>query len=80
IWELIKILKKNEGWSELGDYYIALKNIIGLIDDYCVVGEEIKDIDFYVLWGNGFWFMLALGIMDNKYAINYMDNNFELYE
>lgn len=62
ITDAIKILKSDKRWMELGDYYLALRYILNVVDNGLekdmnnTIGEEI---------------LSALVKLENKYAMNY---------
>lgn len=58
----ITILKKHEKWSDLGDYYLALRYIVGLIDND-------RDVDINQSFGDEL--MDTLFDIENPYAIDY---------
>lgn len=65
--ECIQFLKNNPKWSELGDYYLALRYIVGVVDNghkedmNVLIGEEI---------------MGTLVELDNKYATAYWNKKY----
>lgn len=57
--ESIKSLKSDENWSDLGDYYLALRYTNGLVDTDLSVEMNVT---------MGIQFMIAYAQLDNKYA------------
>ena len=68
--DAIKFLKKNEDWSELGDYYMALRFLMNATDN----GYE-KDMNM----ASGYSLMYQLYELDNKYAIDFWEKLEELF-
>lgn len=68
--DAIKYLKKNEDWSELGDYYMALRFLMNATDN----GYE-KDMNM----ASGYSLMYQLYELDNKYAIDFWEKLEELF-
>lgn len=68
--DAIKILKKNENWSELGDYYMALRLIMNATDN----GYE-KDMNIV----SGYSLMFQLCELGNKYALACLEELEELF-
>lgn len=62
--EGIRILKEIPEWSQLGDYYLALRYIIGMV-------ENDNNQDMNILIGEEF--MINLFELDNKYATLYLE-------
>lgn len=62
--ELIKLLKNRDGWSDLGDYYLALRMFDGLAD---------TDTDPSAVREGGLEMMISLASIGNKYAFNLLD-------
>ena len=62
VMDAISILKASSMWSELGDYYLAMKYIVGLVDN-----EHNDDMNQLI----GMELMYALTQMKNKYALAY---------
>lgn len=62
--ELIKALKSEECWSDLADYYLALRYLVGLIDTDCSV--EMNS-------AVGMQMMLSFARLDNKYAHTFLE-------
>lgn len=61
--ELIKALKSDEQWSDLGDYYLALRYIVGLIDtDYSMEMNLVIGIQM----------MMTFAKLENKYALKFL--------
>lgn len=66
IFDLIHELKDTKRWSQLGDYYLALRYILGLIDtDY---SDEMSQ-------AVGIQMMLAFLQLGNKYALDFFTAN-----
>lgn len=63
VMEYITVLKKHEKWSDLGDYYLALRYIVGLIDN-----DRNVDINRSF----GIELMSTLFDVENPYAIDYI--------
>lgn len=59
LWESIKALKSDEKWSDLGDYYLALRYTNGLVD---------TDLSAEMNVTMGIQLMIAYAQLDNKYA------------
>ena len=57
--ESIKALKSDEKWSDLGDYYLALRYTNGLVD---------TDLSAEMNVTMGIQLMIAYAQLDNKYA------------
>lgn len=68
--DAIKLLKKNEDWSELGDYYMALRFLMNATDN----GYE-KNMNM----ASGYSLMYQLYELDNKYAIDFWEKLEELF-
>lgn len=66
--ELISMLKKMEQWSQLGDYYLALRYILGMVDTGC--SNEMNQ-------AVGMQMMIAFAHIGNKYALDFFNANFE---
>ena len=64
VMEGIRILKEIPEWSQLGDYYLALRYIIGMV-------ENDNNQDMNILIGEEF--MINLFELDNKYATLYLE-------
>lgn len=66
IFDLIHELKTTKRWSQLGDYYLALRYMYGLIDtDY---SDEMNQ-------AVGIQMMLAFLQLGNKYALDFFTAN-----
>ena len=63
LFELITELKKNEKWSQLGDYYLALRYVLGIIDTG--YSDEMNQ-------AVGMQMMLAFRKVGNKYAYEFL--------
>lgn len=59
LWKSIKALKSDEKWSDLGDYYLALRYTNGLVD---------TDLSAEMNVTMGIQLMIAYAQLDNKYA------------
>jgi len=59
---LIKSLKENSEWSQLGDYYLALRYILNIIDN-----GYFKEFNQSV----GIQMMQSFALLDNNYALNF---------
>lgn len=64
VMEGIRILKEIPEWSQLGDYYLALRYITGMV-------ENDNNQDMNILIGEKF--MINLFELDNKYATLYLE-------
>lgn len=62
--EIIEKLKSNNKWAPLGDYYLALRYINGIVNT-----EYSKEMNKII----GRQMMLALSKINNKYALNYIE-------
>ena len=65
----IKILKKHRKWSELGDYYLAIRYIFNVVNN-----EYEKDINNMI----GEEMLNVLVELENKYAIAFLKKRYEL--
>jgi len=63
VMELISLLKNTEGWKEVGDFYLALRYIMGLIDN-----EQDEDTNRLF----GYELMGTLIEFDNPYAMDFI--------
>lgn len=61
--ELIKALKSDEEWSDLADYYLALRYVVGMID----TGYSVE-----MNMAIGIQMMLSFARCDNKYARSFL--------
>ena len=61
--ELIKALKSDEEWSDLADYYLALRYVVGMIDTGYSVEMNLAI---------GIQMMLSFARCDNKYARSFL--------
>lgn len=68
--DAIKILKKNKNWSELGDYYMALRLLMNATDN----GYE-KDMNIV----SGYSLMFQLYELGNKYALAFWEEVEEIF-
>lgn len=64
--ELLPILKKSAKWSELADYYLALRYIFALVDN---------DLSIEINKRIGVEFLSSFAFVENHYAINYLKLN-----
>lgn len=71
VYELIKLLKRSESYSELGDYYLALIYILNMVDN-----DHTAEMNQTI----GMEMMNSLLQLDNNYAFNFLDGIFNLYE
>lgn len=62
---MIRVLKEDSAWSEVGDYYLALRFFIGLVDN---------DSDINVLREMGLELMVSYCAMGNEYAYRLLQN------
>lgn len=66
---LISILKETEQWSQLGDYYLALRYVFGIVDtEY---SEEMNQLI-------GLQMLLAFVQIGNKYALDFFKSSSEI--
>lgn len=65
ILQMIRVLKEDSAWSEVGDYYLALRFFIGLVDN---------DSDINVLREMGLELMVSYCAMGNEYAYRLLQN------
>lgn len=65
----IGYLKCTEDWAELGDYYLALRYVLGLVDTDCSdeMNQEV-----------GMQMMLAFTQLGNEYALDFLKANNEI--
>ena len=70
ILECIQVLKQSSEWSELGDYYLALKYLLGVVDN-----EHNVDVNIMI----GEEMMYALVEIKNKYASAFYEKRLKLY-
>lgn len=61
--ELIRELKTNEEWSQLGDYYLALRYVLGMVD------TEYSDAMNQVI---GMQMLMAFAQIGNVYALDFL--------
>ena len=64
--ELISELKLNEQWSQLGDYYLALRYVLGLIDTG--YSDEMNQII-------GTQMLIAFSQVENKYSLDFFETS-----
>lgn len=69
ITKMIKRLKTSAQYSDLGDYYLALRYIYGLIDD---------DTNYNEIHAIGIAMLSAFLELDNEYAFSFFDFSFSL--
>lgn len=67
ILEGIRILKTSSEWADLGDYYLAVSYIMGVIDN-----EYDNDMNNLI----GEEFMSTLVTLENKYAVTYWNKKY----
>ena len=67
--ELISELKLTEQWSQLGDYYLALRYVLGLID------TEYSDEMNQVI---GIQMLLAFAQVGNRYALDFLEKSISM--
>lgn len=60
---IIKVLKETNQWSQLGDYYLALRYVLGIIDNDCT--NEMNQMV-------GMQMICAFAQLDNQYALNFI--------
>jgi len=68
ILECISVLKKYSKWSELGDYYLALSYLVGVVDN-----DQREDMNNLI--GEEFMYMLVQ--LGNKYASAYWNKKYD---
>ena len=61
--EAIRALKSEVAWSDLADYYLALRYMVGLID---------TDFSIEMNTAIGMQMMMSFAKLDNQYAMNYL--------
>ena len=66
---IIKALKDDSEWAELGDYYLAMKYITGMVDSG--FSQEINE-------AVGMQMMLSLAQLKNKFAIGFLRMAFDI--
>ena len=64
--ELISELKLTEQWSQLGDYYLALRYVLGLIDTG--YSDEMNQII-------GTQMLIAFSQVGNKYSLDFFETS-----
>lgn len=69
--KMIKRLKTSTQYSDLGDYYLALRYVYGLIDD---------DTNYNEINAVGITMLSAFLELDNEYAFSFFDFSFSLCE
>lgn len=60
---IIKVLKETNQWSQLGDYYLALRYVLGIIDN-----DYTNEMNQMV----GMQMICAFAQLDNQYALNFI--------
>ena len=62
--ELIRMLKEMEQWAQLGDYYLALRYVLGMVDTG--YSKEMNRV-------TGMQMMTAFAQLGNRYALDYLE-------
>lgn len=62
--ELIRMLKEMEQWAQLGDYYLALRYVLGMVDTG--YSKEMNQV-------TGMQMMIAFAQLGNRYALDYLE-------